>query len=411
MFCLSLFPYSILSQELEYRDFVYTDYIKSVKLTHSGLRTSIPVIDLQKRGRLKLVFDDMEGGFKNYTYEIIHCDKDWAPSDLDEFEYIDGFNGEEIDEYAASVCGYSDYTNYQVTLPNDDINWTISGNYLLVIYDDDLGIPVISRRFMVVENLVTIGYEVKRASNVQKLKTHQEIKLSINHRNFNISRPGEEVYTTVLQNGNWNSAMTNLSADYAIGDELFIDQYDKLVFPALKEFRNFDIRSLNYATEFIHSIDLQRDGADVLLKLNRKRSLTNFLSETDANGFYIIDNADYPDAHVSSEYVNVIFNLQSNREYDEDIYMIGAFSDWQAREDYKLEYDALRSLYIGSALFKQGYYDYMFALESDGYLDMLSLEGSWYETENDYLVLIYYREFGARFDRLIGVSGFNSNLR
>ena len=131
----------------------YVDYIKSVKLNNAGLRTSHPIIDLNSRfqGQIQLRFDDIEGGYKDYVYSIIHCDKDWYPSDLEEIEYLEGFNGEEIDDFGYSTNGYSEYTNYSLTLPNRDLRWTISGNYLLVIRDQDTNAPVISRRFMVVE--------------------------------------------------------------------------------------------------------------------------------------------------------------------------------------------------------------------------------------------------------------------
>ena len=402
-------------EDIIFDNYIYADYIKSVTFTHRGLQTSMPVIDFNSRyqGSLQLGFDDLEGGFKTYLYRIIHCDKDWYPSELEEIEYLDGFNYEEIDNFGYSANAYSEYTHYDLYLPNDDLMWTISGNYLLVIYDEEYEVPVLSRRFMVAENQVNIGYNIMKPKNVMKLNTHQEIELTINHKNIYVSRPRTELFVTVVQNGNWNSALTNLQGTYERGDIVYFDLYDFIVFPALKEFRNFDIRSLNYTTEFVNAIDRDKDVSTVLLDLNKKRYTRNFLSEIDANGFFVLDNFDYGDGTVTSEYANVIFTLESEKQYDEDLYIIGAFSDWQARKEYKLDYDPTRSLYIGEAFFKQGYYDYMFALQDKetGYLDMETIEGSWYETENDYMVLVYFREFGSFYDRLIGVQNFNSNAR
>jgi hypothetical protein len=397
-----------------YDDYLYVDYISTITFGHTGLEASIPVIDINSRyqGQLKLGFDDMQGGYKTYIYRIIHCDKDWYPSQLNEIEYMEGFNYEEIDEFSYSTNGYSDYTHYNLYLPNDDLEWIISGNYLLVIYDEELELPVITRRFMVAESIVSVGYDIMKPRNVSKLNTHQELEITINHKNLHISRPTTELYVTVVQNGNWNSALRNLQGNYNIGDKLFLQNYDYIVFPALKEFRNFDLRSLKYTTEFVHSIDQDSEGTTVLLDLGKKRYSRNFVSERDNNGFFIIDNADYGDAENSSEYAKVIFTLESNKKYDEDVYIVGAFSDWQAREQYRMEYDEVRQLYVGAAYFKQGRYDYMFALQQDnGFLDIDYLEGSWYETENDYLILVYYREFGSQYDRIIGVANFNSYPR
>ncbi|NNE25809.1 MAG: DUF5103 domain-containing protein [Saprospiraceae bacterium] len=398
-----------------YDNYIYNDYIKSVTFSHRGLQTSIPVIDFNSgyQGLLHLGFDDLEGGFKTFVYRIIHCDKDWYPSELEEIEYLDGFNYEEIDNFAFSANPYSEYTHYDLYLPNDDVKWTISGNYLLAVYDEEYEVPVLTRRFMVVENQVNIGYNVRKPKNVQKFNTHQELELTINHKDIHITRPRTELFVTVIQNGNWNSALHNLQGTYERGDVLFFDLYDYIVFPALKEFRNFDIRSLSYTTEFVTAIDRDKDVSTVLLDLNKKRYTRNFISEIDANGFFVLDNFDYGDPTISSEYANVIFTLESHKKYARNLYIIGAFSDWQAKDEYKLEYDPSRSIYIGEAFFKQGYYDYMFALEDSetGFLDMETIEGSWYETENDYLVLVYFREFGSFYDRLIGVQNFNSNAR
>jgi len=400
-------------QDLVYDNFTYVDNLKSIQLSLKGISTSLPIIDLSERfsGQLLLQWDDMDGGFKEHTYKIIHCDKDWVPSDLDEIEFIDGFNDEEIDEFAYSTNGYSDYTHYELTLPNDDIRWTISGNFLLVIYDAEMDLPILSRRFMVAENRISVGHDMVRPRNVQKSLSHHELKVILSYGEFRMNQPREELYVTVLQNGNWNSALHNLYGTYERNNKLFFDQMDLISFPALKEFRSFDIRPISYTTEFVNSIEQGDDETTVLLDLNKKRSNRNALTIIDANGFFIIDNFESrSDPEVSSEYCKVIFNLKAEREYERDIYIIGAFSDWQAKEEYRLDYDAMQKLYLGAAYFKQGYYDYMFAMEQDnGFLDIDLIEGSYYETENDYQILVYYREYGARFDRLIAVKNFTVN--
>ncbi len=399
-------------QDIVYDNMIYMPNIKSVTFNHQSLEMSMPIIDFNTsfQGSLSLSFDDLDGGFKEYTYEIRHCDKDWYPSELDEIEFLDGFNGEDIEDFAFSANAYSDYTNYMLSLPNDDVNWLISGNYLLIIRDSELDVPVITRRFMVAENNVKIGFQIMKPRNVRKLNTHQEIKLTINFDDFRISRPIDELYVTVVQNGNWNGALNNIKGNFTVGQTLQFNQYDEVIFPALKEFRNFDIRTLEYATEFVNSIDRDNYETTVLLDLAQKRFNRNFINEVDANGYFLLDNQDARDGTITSEYCKVIFNLESEKKYDGDVYMIGSFSDWQAKDEYRLEYDPTRGLYLGQAMFKQGYYDYMYALQQpDGLLDIDFIEGSFYETENDYHVLVYYRPFGALFDRLIGVTSFNSN--
>ncbi|MBT8233060.1 MAG: DUF5103 domain-containing protein [Saprospiraceae bacterium] len=414
--CLSIigaFGNYIVGQDLIYDNVVYVDYLKTVKLSNTGNQLSFPTVDLASTSKaiLHLKFDDMEGGFKPYTYKIIHCDKDWYPSDLQEIEYMDGFNNEEIENFEYSTNGYSDYTNYNLYLPNDELTWTISGNYLLVITDQDLQVPVITRRFIVSESVINIGHQSIKPRNVRNINTHQEFKLNISYENFDINQPQIELFTTMMQNDNWNSAKTNLVPTYERGQSIILDQYDYISFPALKEFRSFDIRPLSYTTEFVRSIDQDEFETTVLLDSTSIRAQRNSVHELDANGYFIIDNERYRNPEVSSEYCNVIYNLFSNKKFEEDLYIVGAFSDWQAKEEYKMYYDEEIKAYLGQAYFKQGYYNYMFALldKETGNLDIDKVEGSWYETENDYFIIVYYREFGSLFDRILAVKKFNSN--
>lgn len=419
LFCfvvVSLFGTNVLkSQDFVYDDNIYVDYISSVKLTHNGLATSYPIVDLGSRyqGRLLLTFDDLEGGYKRYTYQIIHCDMYWKPSDqMQEIEYLDGFNFQDVTDYTYSTNGYSDYTHYRLVLPNEDLEWTISGNYLLVIHDEELEVPVITRRFMVAENLININQMIIQPRNVRKNDSHQEMKLSVSYKNFRINQPRYELFATIMQNGNWNSAIIGLEGLHEQGESLVFDNFDRISFPALKEFRNFDIRPINYTTEFVSRIEQNDIETNAYLDPSKPRSNKYFLDEIDANGFFIIENERYDNDHISSEYINVHFTLLQEYPYDRPVYIVGAFSDWQPREKYRMEYDLENQYYKASAYFKQGYYDYMYALlNENGTLDFETIEGNWYETENDYQILIYYREFGSFYDRIIAVKNFNSNTQ
>ena len=396
--------------DILYRNHTYFDFIQSVQFSHSGLVLSLPIINLGSSGQLTLEFDDREGGYKNYTYQILHCDKDWNPSNLTELEFMEGFNGEEINEFAYSTNAYSDYTHYTLVLPNEDLRWTISGNFLLIIYDQDMEHTVLTRQFIVTESAAEVSGLVIKPQNLQKMNTHQELKVNVNYDDIRIMRPQQELFLTVMQNGNTNSAYSNVKGTFTRNNTLFFDDFDALTFPALKEFRSCDVRTLKYRSEFVHSIN-QEDGVTyVLMDLGRKRANKHYYTEPDANGGYIIENKDFADGEVSSEYVQAIFTLETEGELEEDVYIVGAFTDWQVREQFRMEYDHSRGLYEKTLHLKQGFYDYMFATEDqNGMLNLDIIEGSWFETENDYQLIIYYREMGGEYDRVLDVSVINSN--
>lgn len=414
-FCFVLFAWSQGISQLEetYNDNRnYIEDIGSVQF-YSHSADSIreqdylnpAVIGLGSSQKLRLEFDDRKGGFTNLLYRIVHCDKDWYFSNLNEIEYLEGFNDEEIDNFGYSTNTYSEYTHYSLSLPNDDIRWLISGNYMLFIYEEDTLLPVLSRRFIVVEPSVNLRGTISKPQDISNVRSHHELKLSLNHDNFDINLPLNEIYLTVMQNGNTNSAYHNIQGTFTRGNNVHFEAYSlQLVFPALKEFRSCDIRSLKYRSEFVHSIDQNDYNTNVLMDLDKKRADKHFYTEPDANGGFVIENRDFRFGEVSSEYANVTFSLEAPLPYSEDVYIVGALSNWEAEEKFRMDYDAERGLYTKDVELKQGFYDYMYALlKDDGILAIEDIEGSWYETDNEYQVIVYYRENGSEYDRVLDV--------
>lgn len=412
LFLLCLYT-SLFAQyeDIYFDDYVYVTNIKSVKINPFGSPLQPPVVYLGNRQSLIVSFDDMDNEQKDYTYEIVHCNKDWTPSSLERIEYLDGFANEEIVSANFSVNTFVPYINYRLTLPNSDITWNISGNYLLIIYEgDDVDdrLPVITRRFMVVDKKVNVSINTRRPLDVSKLRTHYEFDLFVNNKDYKIIDSRNNLSVTVLQNYRWDIAISDLKPRFSVGDQMTIDNTGKISFPALKEFRSVDIRSLDFMANGIVSIDLNSYGTDVLLELARPRGDSYYTTIPDANGQYVIQNRDLGSDVTGGDYANVIFTLESP-ERDEEVYVMGAFTDWKLDEMYRMRYYDDKQVYVAEILLKQGYYDYFFGTDDNGQLNARALEGSWADTENDYQVFVYLREPGDRYDRLIGYYTFNSN--
>lgn len=397
-------------------DYIYVDNIKSVKFHVENIFLSQPIVELGSGARLSLTFDDLDGDAKDYTYTFIHCDRDWQPSNLSEMEYLDGFTESRIRDFRFSFRTIQNYTHYWLDLPNNDANWKVSGNYLLIVYEDEgEKIPVITRRFMVVEPLVRIAPQVVRPSVVSKMRTHQEIDFIVEHENLNIRSPQQEVRAVVLQNGRWDNAIKDLSPIFTRFNQLVYDYQDKIVFPAGKEFRYLDLRSLRLGSENILEVAEYDDGYDVTLYGDLKRDEKPYIFMEDLNGNFIIETMDQNDNRLSSNYANVLFSLKSPSPFfEDDIYIFGALTDWQLKEEFKMEYSPAINAFVAKAYLKQGFYDYAYAVVPKGKKnvapDLTLLEGDWYETENNYTILLYYRPFSGRYDRLIGAATFTSSF-
>ena len=412
------FNVGFTQQDFLYEDDVYDSNIKSVQFHVEGLPTSMPILSLNSQSLLILTFDDLQGGDRYYAYKVIHCDRNWKPSEIiSELDFIDGFNDEELQNGFYSQGTRVNYTNYELVLPNEDTRFRISGNYILLIYDEDTLEPLLTRRFIISESLTLVEPLLGRPLDALLLKSHQDITFKLNHKNFDINRPLQDVSATVIQNGRWDNMITNIPPKFNTPGFVYFDRTQRISFPSFKEFRSFDIRSARGINSTVHSLDLYPDRIDVLLELDRSRSsmiqFTESLfgnSRRDINGNFIIQAFDVADSYTQSEYMNVFFNLQTDYEYpDSDVYIFGKLTDWKLKEDFLMMYDPTREVYRRGVQLKQGYYDYMYVLVDNNSGEIINkFEGNWYETENDYIIIIYHKGIGDRYDRVIGIKALNT---
>ena len=411
MICLWV-PLNAQFDDIEFDDLVYFDHLKSVEFIHDRTFGNLPIIRLNSPSAMTLKFDDLEAGDQLYTYRIIHCDKNWNPSPLDDFEYIDGFNGEEIDNISYSAGTLDDYTHYELTIPNDDIRWTLSGNYLLVIYEGevDSGTPVISKKFMVTEQSASLGMQVDNPRNVMYLKTHQKLNLTLNPLKQRFSNPLAEITATIYQNGRWDNVQSELYPENISANNMIWRNNPEVLFEAGKPFRNFRFFSLKYTTDFIHSIDLEKDETIILLDLQESRSNRRFIDDFDQDGMFFIKNDDRPDRETQSEYATVIVTYKKSFPYEEDLYIIGPFNNWKLLPEYKMAYLEDEGIYYSELFLKQGYYDYLFATSDGTNIGTEKTEGNFYETNNSYTAIIYYSEYGSRYDRILTANLTQSNF-
>lgn len=416
-----------------YEDAVYRDYIKSVRLHVNGLALTQPVAALGQMNALELSFDELDGRGTRYYYTVIHCDRHWQPTqELSQFDYLNGFREGEIRDYEISSGTYQDYLYYFLTIPNDEVKWSISGNYLLVVYEsgyeDD---PVLTRRFMVTEDKVKISTNVVRPAVVALDDTHQEIDFGIDTKDLNCNNPRAEFFPTLIQNGRWATAIQDIPPRMVTGTYLDYNYQGKIVFEGGKEFRNMDISSMIYRSEDVLDIEEYKEGFSTILRPAEPRARQSYLWRRDLNGMFVPYNRDYthkiipPDSLASTlnlvarfnyreqilhtDYSEVIVTLKMPDNLETPVYVVGGLTDWKMLPENRLTYDGRVGGYVGRLFLKQGYYNYGFAVSDPlGNPDFAFLEGNWYATENQYTLLSYFRPIGGQYDRLVGVITFDT---
>lgn len=402
---ITCFSNSLIAQ---YAEHIEPDFIKTIQFAGDTKQSQLPIISLGEA--LFLSFDDLNGNEADYYYQITHHDFDWALSDLTKGEYMSGFDDVRIYNYENSFNTFQSYSHYTLKIPNRDTRkLTKSGNYMISIFDDN-GEIVFSRRFMIVENIVSVPTYIKRARDLKSIETKQVVQFTIDSPNLLITNPDETIKTLILQNSNLNNSITNLKPQYTIGSQL-IYRYDKEAsFYGGNEFLYFDNKDIRAGTSTIRRIDLT-DIYNHFLYTNGARFNRPYTYNPDINGNYQIRvlNANTNMA-IEADYARVYFALQYFEEIaDKEIHVYGNFNNWTIDGSTYMEYDSFSDTYINNRLFKQGFYNYKFVLVNrDGTIEEGAISGNYWQTENEYTVLVYYRDLGARYDRIIGMGKANS---
>ncbi len=396
--------------ELLYEDHIYKSGIRTVKLHPPGQPLSMPVVSLSNP-RLQLSFDDLYEDYVNMAYTIIHCNADWTPSNLLQQEYLTNLQDIYIQEFEYSLNALIPYTNYHILLPTGGSRLTKSGNYLLVVYaNDDKDDLVLTRRFMVFEDRVSVGGTVKRPTRTEFFDTHQEVDFTVSHPNYNIQNPFQDLQVVLMQNQRWDNAITTLKPQFVQASQL-VYQYDKEnVMRGGNEFRFFDIKNLQ--TLSLNVANIKRDSVfTAFLKTDAPRNNTPYTTWDDINGQYVVRRLDATNSETEADYVYVDFRLNYPQPLESgDLYIFGRASDWKLLQEFRMKYDYDASAYRTRVLLKQGYYNFMYAEynKSDRSADVTTVEGSHWNTENRYQILVYNREVGDRYDRLVGFGELSS---
>ncbi len=391
---------------------VFKSNIKTVNIHREGWNLSYPVIDLNGPVKLIMSFDDLSSEIRNYYYRIVLCNADWTPSSLNENEYLEGYLQNQISDYEHSFNTYFNYIHYSLKLPNDDVRFKVSGNYAIILYSDyNEDDTVFIKRFFVAEKLVDVKASIQRPSLSVFRDAGQEVNFTVSYGSFPVRDPYSEVKITVLQNGRWDNANTGLKPLYDRDGVLDYDYNTQNVFPGGDEFRWFDMKSFRYQSPYIKDVEFKQGHFYVDLFPDLLRGGKMYFYEQDLNGRYYVEVQEENDNDTDADYAYVNFTLSMDELPDSSsVYVMGDLTNWIYDDQNKMTYNADSSAYKLTLLLKQGYYNYEYGVKKKGAdtVDIDLTEGNHYETENDYIILVYFHSTTSRHERLIGYQIANS---
>ena len=385
------------------------EYLRTIQFNGQQTLNKLPIIKLGEP--LSLSFDALNGNEDDFYYKITHHNYDWTESDLSKGEYLSGFDDVRIESFINSLNTLEIFTNYNLSIPNRETRRiNKSGNYLISIYDD-YGDLMFSRKFMVVEPIASVGVSIRRSRDLKYVEGSQVVNFTVNSPSLLLINPKQNLHTVIIKNNNLNNTIRGLKPQFSLGSE-FIYKYDaEASFGGGNEFLAFDSKEVRSAVNGIRRVELN-DIFEHFLYTNIDRYDREYTYNPDVNGSFVVSNIDADNSATEAEYVRTYFSLDHYGDIgDSEIHIYGGFNNWAVDDSTLMKYDEGSGKYKNTRLFKQGFYNYKYVLvDPDGYIDGGAVSGDFWQTENEYAVVVYYREQGGRFDRIIGVGYGNSEV-
>lgn len=389
------------------------------------------VITLGTDDWVTISFDHFTHDYHRFTYKIVHCNADWTPSDLFEVDYMDGFNNQPIEDYENSLNTTMLYTHYRLDLPNDDIQFKVSGNYRVEIYleveeasppalsqgegaslyresespslgEVRGGLPLVAVAcFRIVEPRMGLNVEVTSNTDIDTNLSHQQVSFVLNYPSSEVMDPNTEIKAYVYQNGRTDNHVAGVKPSYVTPGRLEYVHNRALIFPAGNEYRRFEVINMHYATQGVDRMTYFAPYYHATLLPDAPRR--NYSFDVDHDGRYLVRYNLAQDTDTEADYLFVHFTLEMPRRVGGDFYLTGEFAYNDFTPEYKMTYNEEERVYEATVLLKQGAYDFMYLWVPDGsgVGQTGPAEGNFYEAENEYQVYIYHRPFGGRYDRLV----------
>ncbi|MBP9097407.1 MAG: DUF5103 domain-containing protein, partial [Ferruginibacter sp.] len=391
---------------------IYLPNIKTAQLFSYGNQQSLPVYTLNSSDKLELEFDDLEGSVKSYYYTFVLCDYNWVPVNLSAFDYIKGFTQNRITTYRYSSIALTRYTHYQAFLPDRNSVPSRSGNYLLKVFlDGDTSKLAFTKQMLVLEQKASVSGAVVQPFSAQLFNTHQKLRMSVNISGINSFSAAQQVKVVILQNNRWDNAQRDIPPTFVRGNVLEYNTENNSIFPAGKEWRWLDLRSFRLQSDRVDSAAYHKNATDMYVKTDIDRNGQRYLYFPDYNGMFNIISYESINPFWQGDYATVHFSLATvdgNPYPKRNVYLAGHFTGYELSDTWKMNFNTETGRYETSTMMKQGYYNYTYlCTDIDNPKKMTDLEGNYWETENSYTILVYYKSFTDRSDQLIGVGSIN----
>ena len=393
---------------------IFASNIATVKFSPRGNPLAPAIFRLGSGDQLELHFDDLDGNVKNYSYTYQLCNADWSPAILSTFDFISGFSQMRLTNYRVSSIALTKYTHYQAVLPERNSMPSRSGNYLVVVFaDGDPTKIMFTRRLLVVDQKADVALQILQPFNGINFRSSQKLQFSVNTSRLNMMNPMQQVNVCLIQNNRWDNYISNIRPTFVRQGMLEYNTETDALFQGGREWRWLDLRSFRLQSDRVEKADYGKSATDVFVKPDLDRSQQRFVFYRDNNGMFYTETAENINPFWQADYATVHFRFvpPGNQPFQgKELYLTGELTNYGDMSKAKMIFNPANGMYETSLFLKQGYYDYGYATRESASArpSFEFTEGDYWETENNYMILVYYRALGGRADELIGATQLNS---
>lgn len=384
--------------------------VKTLRTYVEGNETSYPAIELDGPDRIVVEFDCIGDNIPDLEYSVVHCYSDGKPSDLQPSEYISGFESNSLTDYFPSMGTSVGYVNFRIALPNDNVQMLLSGRYMVNVFLAGHRDSIVAQTsFLVYEQLATITAEVVKPQTSVNERYAHDIRLTVDCSDLGVNDVFRELSLDVVQNGCPYASLTGLKPKYIVAGQLVYSYAGDMLMAGGNEFRRLDLRYLKQTAINYNMVEYIAPYFHVTTPTDEIRAFKPYFTETDQNGQYVIYaysvNRNQDDFYRSADYAYVHPTLATDPVLDGDVFVCGAFNNWQLDSTNIMRYNFQAKRYESDLFLKQGVYDYMYVCRSyyDGKVDMERFEGSHSQTGNSYIFTLFYNPVAGDYERLVGV--------
>jgi len=383
--------------------------IKTVSFVQNG-NNVVQIFELGST--FELQFDDLFGNEANYYFDITHCDYNWKPTDIPKTDFIRGFDNQRITDYVNSFNTLQVYSHYRLAFPNQfTTQLRLSGNYILKILNEDKEV-VFSRKFILYEEHSTVAAQVKRSRNLSNINYMQNLEFTILSNDIAFQTPLQNVRVVLLQNGDFNTAIKNIPPQYTIGNQLVYKYGQETLFWGGNEFLYFENKDIRAANNNVGKVGSNNDIYNSYLYTNAARANQIYTNYEDVNGNFVVKNINGSNNEIEADYAWVYFTLSAPtfRSNNKDIYVTGMFNNYSLSAENKMDYNQDKGVFEKAIMIKQGFTNFQYKIaDKKGIVDYENaIDGNFYQTENEYTILVYYKQSSDRYERVIGKGNANS---